>query len=145
MENGLLVHQHLHLSSLNLSQSEAEGGRGFTDCGRARLPACTSYKESVSTAGAGYLRPALSKKNILGLKQKGHKCKHAKGLLVLYKGKVVFIPLGVSALFLWKPGCVPLAVYASLLPLMLIELSMYPRNKKRKDVLRLASRLGSVI
>lgn len=105
MENGLLVHQHLHLGSLNLSQSEAEGGRGSTDCGRTRLPAHTFQKESVNTAGAGYLRPALSKKAILELKQKGHECKHAKGLLALHKGKVVFIPSGVSAPFLQKPAC----------------------------------------
>lgn len=92
MENGILVHQHLHLSSLNLSQSEAEGGRGFTDCGRARLPACTSYKESVSTAGAGYLRPALSKKKHSGTKTEGPQVQTRQGLACLVQRKSRFHP-----------------------------------------------------
>lgn len=54
-----------------------------------------------------------------------------------------FCPVSVKAA--QAERCLPLAVYASLLWMMLIELSMYPRNKKRKDVLRLASRLGSEI
>lgn len=38
---------------------------------------------------------------------------------------------------------VPLAVYASLWLVMLIELSTYHCNKERKDVLRVASSLPS--
>lgn len=52
-----------------------------------------------------------------------------------------FCPVSVKAT--QAQHFVPLAVYASLLFMMLIELSAYPRNKKRKDVLRLASSLGS--
>lgn len=52
-----------------------------------------------------------------------------------------FCPISVKAT--QAQHFVPLAVYASSLLMTLIELSTYPSNKKRKDVLRLASSLGN--